>query len=151
MGGTGAQPGRSCIAALIPIRCPSQSTRKSPSACLLSQVRAASDLTALAALIPATSRLVLDPGAAPGAKPPAAGGPAGPAVECLMVGNAAERGTRLVFVGLCSCELSATGGGALSKCLTAVGLAPAGAHLHHPQWGHSEGAARWGQWLKSVL
>lgn len=43
------------------------------------QVQAASDLSALAALIPSTSRLVLDPGAAPGAKGST------PAVECIQV------------------------------------------------------------------
>ena len=40
----------------------------------MSQVRAASDLKALAHLIPNTSRLVLDPGVAPGKAAAAAGG-----------------------------------------------------------------------------
>ncbi|KAJ9513916.1 hypothetical protein QJQ45_020999 [Haematococcus lacustris] len=52
------------------------------------KVKAASDLTALASLIPATSRLVLDPGAAPGAKP---AGQASPAIEYILVPTGSVR------------------------------------------------------------
>ncbi len=52
----------------------------------MAQATAASDLKALAGLIPATSRLVLDPGAAPGA-----GGAKGPGAEVLEVPTASVR------------------------------------------------------------
>ena len=56
-----------------------------------SQVTAASDLKSLAQLIPATSRLVLDPGAVPGAKPPVAGGAGGSSVEYVQVATSTIR------------------------------------------------------------
>jgi hypothetical protein len=56
------------------------------------KVQAASDLKALAHLIPATARLQLDPGAAPGAAAAAAGGGGGaPAVEYILVSTRSVR------------------------------------------------------------
>jgi hypothetical protein len=60
------------------------------------KVQAASDLKALAHLIPATARLQLDPGAAPGAKPGADG--RGPAVEYIQVSTRSVRAGDVVRV-----------------------------------------------------
>lgn len=58
----------------------------------------AADLTALAQLIPAQSRLVLDPGLKPGGANAAAGAPAVPAVEEVLVPTASVRAGDVVRV-----------------------------------------------------
>jgi Cu2+-exporting ATPase len=66
-----------------------------PVVCLLAflQVRAASDLKALARLIPTEARLVLDPGAAPEAAPAGAAGNSGSSsvVEYALVQTSSVR------------------------------------------------------------
>jgi hypothetical protein len=62
------------------------------------KVQAASDLKALAHLIPATARLQLDPGAAPGAGAAAAGSGGAPAVEYIQVSTRSVRQGDIVRV-----------------------------------------------------
>ena len=78
-----------------------------------SQVTAASDLKSLAQLIPATSRLVLDPGAVPGAKPPAAGGAGVSSVEYVQVATSTIRPGDIIRV-LPGGGGSMTGGGLIT-------------------------------------
>ncbi len=63
-------------------------------------MQAASDLTALASLLPASSRMVLDPGQAPG------GNGAKPGVECIQV-RRPPRAAAAGFAGRCGGPVAA--------------------------------------------
>jgi hypothetical protein len=103
---------------------------------LLLQVRAASDLKALARLIPTEARLVLDPGAEPGA--PAAGGSSSEVEYALVQTSSVRPGDILrVLPGRAVCSPH-------SVCVSLLGdLGDGYSRCRQAAWGHLHSTSKY--------